>query len=80
MKLTPASDRNKKAYTVSQLLRGGVADESGFSIHDPVDILKVELSKEKDVLYAQLYTKKRKNGYFEVAIAVGSPLDSPFYF
>ncbi|MBR2463671.1 MAG: serine protease [Spirochaetaceae bacterium] len=80
MKLTPASDRNKKSYTVSQLLRGGVADESGFSVHDPVDILKVELSKEKDVLYAQLYTKKRKNGYFEVGIAVGSPLDSPFYF
>lgn len=80
MELTPASERNKKSYTVSQVLQGGAADESGFSVHDPVDILKVEVSKEKDVLYAQLYTKKRKNGYFEVGIAVGSPLDSPFFF
>ena len=80
MRLTPASDRNKKSYTVAQLLQGGVADESGFSVHDPVDILKVELSKEKEALFAQLYTKKRKNGYFEVGIAVGAPLDSPYYF
>lgn len=80
MRLTPASDRNKKSYTVVQLLQGGVADESGFSVHDPVEILKVELSKEKDALFAQLYTKKRKNGYFEVGIAVGAPLDSPYYF
>ena len=42
--------------------------------------LKIEVPKTKDAIYAQLYTKKRKNGYFEVSLAVGAPLDSPFYF
>ena len=80
MELKSASDKNKKSYTVVSVLPGDIADESGFSVHDPVEIVKVEVPKTKDALYAQLYTKKRKNGYFEVSIAVGAPLDSPFYF
>ena len=80
MELKVASDTNKKSYTVVSILPGDIADESGFSVHDPVKIVKVEVPKTKDALYAQLYTKKRKNGYFEVSIAVGAPLDSPFYF
>ena len=80
MELKSASDKNKKNYTVVSVLPGDIADESGFSVHDPVEIVKVEVPKTKDALYAQLYTKKRKNGYFEVSIAVGAPLDSPFYF
>ena len=80
MELKAASDTNKKSYTVVTILPGDIADESGFSVHDPVKIVKVEVPKTKDALYAQLYTKKRKNGYFEVSIAVGAPLDSPFYF
>ena len=80
MELTPASDKNNKKYTVTTVLPGESADESGFSVHDPVDIVKIEVPKTKDVLYAQLYTKKRKNGYFEVSIVVGAPLDSPYYF
>lgn len=80
MELKSATDKNKKSYTVVSVLPGEIADESGFSVHDPVEIVKVEVPKTKDALYAQLYTKKRKNGYFEVSIAVGAPLDSPFYF
>ena len=80
MELQSATDKNKKSYTVGAVLPGEIADESGFSVHDPVEIIKIEVPKTKDALYAQLYTKKRKNGYFEVSIAVGAPLDSPFYF
>ena len=80
MELQSASHKKKESYTVVSVLPGEIADESGFSVHDPVEIIKLEVPKTKDALYAQLYTKKRKNGYFEVSIAVGAPLDSPFYF
>lgn len=80
MELKSATHKNKKSYTVVSVLPGEIADESGFSVHDPVDIIKIEVPKTKDAIYAQLYTKKRKNGYFEVSLAVGAPLDSPFYF
>lgn len=80
MELQSATAKNKKSYTVVSVLPGEIADESGFSVHDPVDIIKIEVPKTKDALYAQLYTKKRKNGYFEVSIGVAAPLDSPFYF
>lgn len=80
MELKSATHKNKKSYTVVSVLPGEIADESGFSVHDPVDIIKIEVPKTKDAIYAQLYTKKRKNGYFDVSLAVGAPLDSPFYF
>lgn len=73
-------DSSSKEYTVSKILKGSTADESGFSVHDPVRVVKVQISDEEDVVFAQLYTKKRKNGYFEVSIMVGAALDSPFFF
>lgn len=79
MELAPIGGSGKK-YTVRSILKGSTADESGFSVHDPVQIVRIQLSDEEDVIYAQLYTKKRKNGYFEVSIMVGAVLDSPYYF
>jgi hypothetical protein len=80
MQLQPVSESSKKRYSVTRVLRGSVADESGFSVQDPVEVMKVRLTKEKDVIYAELYTKKRKNGYFDMSIAIGAPLNSPYYF
>ncbi|MDR3284875.1 MAG: S1C family serine protease [Treponema sp.] len=80
MELTPISAAVRKQYSVARILKGSIADESGFSVQDPVDVLRVRISKEKDLIYAELYTKKRKNGYFDVNIAIGAPLDSPWYF
>lgn len=79
MELTPVSS-GKKKYTISRILKGSTADESGFSVHDPVEIVKITVSEEEDIMYAQVYTKKRKNGYFEVNIMIGAALDSPYYF
>ncbi|MDR3311714.1 MAG: S1C family serine protease [Spirochaetaceae bacterium] len=80
MELQPLSTGSKKRFSVIRVLKGSIADESGFSTHDPVDVMKVRISKEKDVIYAELFTKKRKNGYFDMSIAIGAPLDSPYYF
>jgi S1-C subfamily serine protease len=80
MELVPIAASSRRKYSVTKVLRGSIADEAGFSVQDPVDVLRIQLSKEKDALYAELYTKKRKNGYFEVNIAIAAPLDSPYYF
>jgi S1-C subfamily serine protease len=80
MELLSTSATSKRRYAVTRVLRGSIADESGFSVQDPVDVLKVRVNPDKDAIYAELYTKKRKNGYFDVNIAIGAPLDSPYYF
>jgi hypothetical protein len=80
MELVSIAPAAKKQFSIVRILRGSIAEESGFSVHDPVDIQRIRLNKEKDAIYAELYTKKRKNGYFDVNIAIGAPLDSPYYF
>ncbi|MBO5137687.1 MAG: trypsin-like peptidase domain-containing protein [Spirochaetaceae bacterium] len=79
MSLESLSSSGKK-YRVSSVLKGSTADESGFSEFDPVEIIKIRFSPDNDVIYAQIYTKKRKNGYFEVDIMIATSLDSPYYF
>jgi S1-C subfamily serine protease len=80
MELIPVSNSSRRSYSITRVLKGSIADQSGFSPQDPVDVLKIQVSKEKDALLAQVYTKKRKNGYFDLAITIGAPLDSPNYF
>lgn len=79
MELTPTNS-SKKLYTISNVIKGSVADESGFSVHDPLEIVKVQFSDNKDIIYSQVYSKKRKNGYLEVNIMIAASLDSPNYF
>ena len=73
-------DGSRKKYTVSEVLKGSTADETGFSVYDPVQILKIQFPDGENIILVQLYTKKRKNGYFEVSIMMGSAMDSPNYF
>ncbi|MDR1786148.1 MAG: trypsin-like peptidase domain-containing protein [Spirochaetaceae bacterium] len=86
MELIPTSTTNKRRYSVKSLIRGGIADEAGFSENDPVEVLKTRVVEKKEeesgqsYLYAELYTKKRKNGYLDVNLAIGAPLDNPYYF
>ncbi len=80
MELTPSSVGNKNQFTVQSIIKGSIADESGFSVHDPVEIRKTVLTEEKDAVFIETFTKKRKSGYFEVNVSVGAALDSPFIF
>ncbi len=80
MELIPSSVKNNKKFTVQSIVQGSIADEASFSVHDPVEIREVEVSKDKDQIYIETFTKKRKNGYFEVNIGLGAYLDSSFIF
>lgn len=78
MKLSTLSG-NKK-YTISELVNGGIADESGFTEQDPVEIKQVVFNDEKTMMGATLYTKKKKGGYIDVAIGLTASLDNQYYF
>lgn len=69
-----------KSYLVSSLVRGGIADESGFSELDTVEIREVKVDKKTGYVSARLYTKRRAKGYLDAFIGLMASLDSPSYF
>lgn len=80
MEVYPSSTTNKKLYTITKVLNGTTADEMGFSENDPVTIQKVEIDTKNEMIVAQLYVQRRKKGFLDVSMVVGSPFDSPYYF
>lgn len=80
MELLPVSTTYSRRFTISDVLKGSVADESGFSVMDPVSITDVEFSPEKDAVSVTMNTRKKKKGYLDITIRIGSALDSPYYF
>lgn len=80
MKLKPVSTSNKKKYAIESVIRGSIADESGFSENDPIEVRKVDFNDEKNVIFSEIYTKNRKKGYLDIKMGLSAPLDSPYYF
>lgn len=71
---------NSKRYTVNAVTPGGIADESGFSPLDVVEIRELKADTEAGTVSVQLYTKRRKSGYLDAYIGLAASLDSPSYF
>lgn len=80
MELIPVDTKDSKKYSISAIVKGGIADESGFSLNDPIEIEKTKVTNDKSVIYAEIYTKKQKSGYLDVNLAISAPLDSSNYF
>lgn len=80
MELLPVSTTSSKRFTISEVLKGSVADESGFSVLDPVLITDVEFSEDNDAISITMNTRKKKKGYLDITLRIGSALDSPYYF
>ena len=70
----------KSEYVVSSVLKGSIADESGFSENDPIRIRNIEFSEKNDAMFVSIYAKKRKNGYLDINLGIAAPLDSSLYF
>ena len=79
MELVRAST-TKKLYAISKVLKASAADELDFSESDTVQIVGVEFDSTKSYIYVTVYTKRRKNGWLEMALALSAQLDSPYYF
>lgn len=69
-----------KQYAVAAVTQGGIADESGFSSQDVIEIRDSAIDEETETVSVQLYTKRRKSGYLDAYIGLMSSLDSPSYF
>lgn len=80
MKLIKITEGFSKKYTIENIIRGSIADETGFSETDPVTIQTIKFDNDKSVIYVDLYAKSRRKGYLEVAMSLAAPLDNPYFF
>lgn len=80
MELVPVSSARVGKYAVKSVIKGSVADESGFSDGDPVEIISAEPAPDKSYLYVEVYAKKRRKGYLDVTLGFAVPLDSTSFF
>ena len=80
MKLVSVSTSSSRKYSIESIIKGSVADESGFSENDPVEIRNIKLNDDNSIMYAEIYAKNRKKGYLDGMMAIASQLDSPYYF
>ncbi|MBP5284171.1 MAG: trypsin-like peptidase domain-containing protein [Treponema sp.] len=80
LNLASVSERSKMKYTIKSVIKGSVADESGFSENEPLDIIDIDFDKDKKYISAHVYSKNRKKGYIDVSVVIAAPLDSPYYF
>ena len=79
MKLN-AVTQGRKRYQIAEVIRGSIADESGFSENDPIEIKNISFNNDNTALYAEIYAKNRKKGYLDINMGIAAPLDSPYYF
>lgn len=80
MGLASSSTIFKRQYTIVKIIRGSIADENGFSEMDPVYITDVDFNEDNSAISIQMNTRKRKKGYLDITMRIGSGLDSPYYF
>ena len=80
MSMIRSSTTNRRAYSVKTVLNGTSADEMGFSENDPVTVQDIKIDIDNNYFLAQLYVQRRKKGFIDVSLTMGSYLDSPYYF
>ncbi|MBQ9239192.1 MAG: peptidase S1, partial [Treponema sp.] len=80
MELVPSSTLSRRQYMVQRILTGSIADEAGFSVNDPVAVMRVRFSDDKDVMYTELSTRRSKKGFLDIVIGLPAQLNSPHYF
>ena len=70
----------KKSFRITDVIPGSYADEAGFSAGDYLEIRTMELQKDQDAVYTQIYTKRRKSAYLDTFMDIWSYIDNPAYF
>lgn len=70
----------RNSYRILDTIKGSPADETGFSENDYVELKGEQLNKNNEILYIQVYAKRRKAGYLEGFMGLYAYLDDPSYF
>jgi len=78
MKLLPLN--SKRSFSISNVLKGSIGDESGFSENDFIEVKNIKINQDNNAIYAELRTKNAKKGYLDTFMALTAPLNGPNYF
>jgi S1-C subfamily serine protease len=65
------------AFLVKRVVRGSIADDAGFSEHDPISIRGFRIEEDEGYALMDINVKKRSMGYLETTIRLPAALDSP---
>lgn len=80
MRLLPSSTENRNSYTIDRVISGSTADDLHFSSGDEVKIINVAVDQKNEFIYIQLYTKRKKTAFIDIAMGLSASFDSPYYF
>ena len=80
MKIIPSSTTNKNSYTIGKVIGGSTADDMHFSEGDEITVNGVTVDQKNGYIYIQMYTKRKKKAFIDMAIGLSAPLDSSMYF
>ena len=75
-----STSQNRKEYMITEVIKGSVADDSGFSEGDPVVVSGIDFSDDKSYAYIRLSVKKKKSAYFDYTMGLQVSTDGPYYF
>ncbi len=70
----------KTNYVVKKVLTGSIADETGISSGDPLNIQGWRVDKKKKFAILQIYIKKRKAGFLESVVQLVSYLETNNFY
>jgi len=59
-------------YIVKKVYQGSIADDTGMSVNDPFSLQQWKYMKDEKVLLAQVRIKKRKAGFLETGVQLGT--------
>jgi hypothetical protein len=62
-------------YVVTRVYNGGVADETGLSEQDPFILRHFDVMEDRRIALVRIVVKKRKAGFVESGIQLGSYLE-----
>ena len=80
MRLVPSSTENRNSYTIDKVITGSTADDLHFSSGDEVKIINVAVDQKNEFIYIQLYTRRKKTAFLDMAMGLSASFDSPYYF
>jgi len=69
----------KKNYTISRVLSGSIADETGLSEDDPLTVQGFKIDTENRFAVLQIQVKKRKLGFLESIVQLAAYLETDIF-
>ncbi len=63
-------------FVITSILEGSIADESGLSVNDPFTVQRIKVDAKNHILYMEIRIKRRKSGFLESGLMLGTSLET----